>query len=53
MKPIEEQLEEIKKKMARQLEKGQNDEKTNDTYRKLLKDADYYQNQFKPKSFKP
>jgi len=31
-------IEEIKKKMERQLAKGQNCEKTNDAYRKLLKE---------------
>jgi len=51
MKPTEEQLEEIKKKMARQLEKGQNHEPTNDKYRQLLKDSKYYENQFKVKDY--
>jgi len=37
MKTEEEQLEEIKKKMQRQLEKGQNCEKTNTIYRQLIK----------------
>ena len=45
-------LDEIKKKMQRQLDKGQNCEKTNGIYRKLLKDANYYQNQFKVKDHK-
>ncbi len=54
MKTIEEQLEEVKKKMARQLDKGQNCEKTNFLYRDLIKevlfkDSKYYENQFKPK----
>lgn len=31
-------LEEIEKKMQRQLERGQNDEKTNDKYRQLIKE---------------
>ncbi len=44
-------LEEIIKKMERQLSKGQNCEKTNDAYRKALKDAKYYENQFKPKDY--
>ena len=51
MKPLEEQLEEIKRKMERQLAKGQNCEATNKKYRELLKDAKYYENQFKPKDY--
>jgi len=44
------QLEEIKKKMERLLSQGRNDEKLNEQYRKALKDANYYENQFKPKT---
>jgi hypothetical protein len=66
MMTTEHKLEEIKRKMKRQLEKGQNCEKTNDIYRELIakleqkkhlielmnmKDSKYYENQFKPKSY--
>jgi hypothetical protein len=51
MMTTEAKLEEIKRKMKRQLEKGQNCEKTNDEYRKLLKDSKYYENQFKVKDY--
>jgi hypothetical protein len=51
MMTTEAKLEEIKRKMKRQLEKGQNCEKTNDIYRQLLKDSKYYENQFKVKDY--
>jgi hypothetical protein len=51
MMTTEHKLEDIKRKMKRQLEKGQNCEKTNDIYRQLLKDSKYYENQFKPKDY--
>jgi hypothetical protein len=51
MMTTEAKLEEIKRKMKRQLEKGQNCEKTNDIYRQLLKDSKYYENRFKPKGY--
>jgi len=45
------ELEEIKKKMQRLLNQGRNDENLNEKYRKALKDANHYENQFKPKDY--
>jgi len=50
-KTTEEQIQIIKRWMKRQYKRGENNEQTNDIYRKLLKDADYYKNQFKPKDY--
>jgi len=51
MKTIEQQNQIIKRWMKRQYKRGENNETTNDKCRKLLKDADYYKNQFKPKDY--
>ena len=44
-----EAIETIKKKMERQLQRGQNCERTNAKYRTLL--AEYYENKFKNKDY--
>jgi hypothetical protein len=51
MKTKQERLEIIKRWMQRQLERGQNCERTNARYRELFKDAKYYENQFKVKGY--
>lgn len=45
------EIEEIKKKMQRLLNQGRNDENLNEKYRKALKDANHYENQFKIKDY--
>jgi len=45
-------LQRIKRIMLFNYNRGVNKESVNNVYRKLLKDANYYENQFKPKDYK-
>jgi hypothetical protein len=51
MKTKQERVEIIKRWMQRQLERGQNCERTNKRYIELFKEAKYYENQFKVKDY--
>lgn len=58
MKAIDEKIEEVEKIMLKEYNRGQCNEVTNNKYRQLLKEknkvlknAEYYKNQFKPKDY--